>query len=65
MSGNRLYKQEGDVGILNFFEFKDLHGAWENVTLHHAPLYMPSGDREKGLSVVRVVVFYFSDFLTH
>ena len=30
----------------------DLHGVWENVTVHHSPLYMRSNDTEKGMSVV-------------
>ena len=32
----------------------DLHGAWENMTVHHAPLYMKSQDPERGLSIVRI-----------
>ena len=38
----------------------DLHGAWENMTVHHAPLYMKSQDTQRGLSIVRICFNYLT-----
>ena len=51
-------KSEWNSHQLDLF-YSDLHGAWENVTVHHAPLYMHSPDKERGLSIVSSSLLIF------